>query len=544
MSQNQQDRVTKCRDEMAVSLQQYANNKRNANQFNNVTIVAGSERIPANTLVLSCYSMFFESMFLLPLKERDQNEIEIHQFDGRIIRSLIDYMYSGRIRINNANVKDVLRVADFLLMDDVKLFCFNFMEDNLSIDNCFDLIKLSTKYNYPSPLKATDKLISENFDKIAQTDAFRNLSKSVLISLISKLHSVHPATVYKAILSWTLQNESRKVDFTELFHRLDLQALSFVFLEEVVSKEPLVKENIDCLNSVLAGIFAKLKEDDWKLTKIFCANGFKQRCVFEVDSIGCIAKTYPQVPTKPQNHCMVKMADSVYCIGGYCEDNNNAGRSNKVFQLRLSEPVPQWKEVASMAERRGCFSAALFNGILVVNGNDPVSNTTEMYDAALDRWTNIAATNKYRAYHSLVATEGSLFAVGGYDNLSLSSVERLDDINGQWREVQPLKTSRRALAAVAYQGFIFAIGGYSTKREKSVEKYDTRNNSWTDISPMNVARCYHAACVMQGKIYVVGGFSATGEVAKSIECYDSKLDEWKIVGETKVECSNHAVVAI
>jgi len=43
--------------------------------FNDVTVEERGESIPANRMVLACYSKFFESMFLSPIKERYQNTV-------------------------------------------------------------------------------------------------------------------------------------------------------------------------------------------------------------------------------------------------------------------------------------------------------------------------------------------------------------------------------------------------------------------------------------------------------------------------------------
>ena len=547
MSQSCQGSVTICRDENAATLQQYANNKRIADQFNDVIVVAGTESIPANRLVLSCYSKFFESVFLSPMKERHQNEIEIQKFDGRAVRALIDFMYSGKIKINETNVVNLLSVADCFQMKNVKQFCFEFLEDNLSISNCFKLINLSIQENCPFLLESTYKFISRNFDQITQTGTFKHLSKSCLVSLISDLDSsvVKQSSVYNAILSWTQADESRKKDFTELFLLIKLPSLSIQILDEVVSNEPLVKGSNECLNALTAGILEKFRFDCSKVFKIVCVNGYGEPSVFEVyRSTGVINKFYPSVPNKPRNHCLLTIDNCVYCIGGCCTKRKNS-TTNKVYLLNLSVPLLQWREVASMSENREYFGAAVYNGCLVANGSNARTKTTEVYDPDCNNWRNIAATNRQRGYHQLVATDEALFAIGGHDEgSSISSVERLDDLNGQWREVQPMNTPRHLFAAVACRGFVYAIGGYSTKREKTVEKYNPKNNSWAYVSSMNVERYRHAACVFQDKIYVIGGRNAAIQLIKTIECYDPEFDQWTIVKETARECLKHAVVAV
>ena len=62
---------------------------------------------------------------------------------------------------------------------------------------------------------------------------------------------------------------------------------------------------------------------------------------------------------------------------------------------------------------RNYCGAAMYNGSLVVNSGYTNLKTTQLFDAELKRWRYVAATNKLRAYHALVAAEGSLFAIGG-----------------------------------------------------------------------------------------------------------------------------------
>ena len=542
MAENQQQHVTKSMDASTNVLQQYADAKRTAGLFNDVTVQAEGESIPANRLVLACYSKFFESMFLSRMKEQYQNEVEIHQFDGKVVKLLIDFMYSGKIDIDSDNVMDFIAVADFLQMEDVKQFCFEFLESIMTIDNCIEIVKIFTMYHNASDLDTTYDFISKNFDELAQTEAIKSLSKDALMTLIGKINfsKFHSSSVYKAIINWTQHDENRKADFVQLFLELDLQQFSLEFLK-VIAKEPLVKSNPNCLNSIITTVFAKLEPDDSRNpSRILCVNGRDQKLVFEVYSIsGDTDRVYPRIPNKPYAHCLLRLNDFVYCIGG----NNQKGlKTNKVYRLNLTEANMQWKEIASMKIARFNFGAAVFRGGLVVNGS--ADCTTEFYNPEINEWKTIAPTIKPTMHNALVATDDALFTIGGTRITNNALVERLDDLDGPWRQVQSTNIPRFAFAAVFCKGFVYVIGGFSTKVEKTVERYDPGENVWTNVSSMNVERCFHAACVLQDKIYVVGGRTATKVVVKSIECYDPELDRWEIVGETKEDCCNHVMVAL
>ena len=165
-----------------AKLLQYAINKRLLGDFNDVTILAGDETISANRMVLACYSKFFESMFLLPLKRKKQSRVEIKTFDGIAVKHIIDYIYSGSIHININNVLTLLGTADFLQVDDVKKMCFDFMETSLTVDSCLDVMKASVLCNYPF-LQQTYQYISDNLMKSVKGDNFQQLSKDEMMTL-------------------------------------------------------------------------------------------------------------------------------------------------------------------------------------------------------------------------------------------------------------------------------------------------------------------------------------------------------------------------
>ena len=95
---------------MNKSVLEYAKINRDEGCFNDVTITAESESIPANRLILSCYSIYFEKMFKSNMRERYEHVIKIQTIEGQSLKTLIDYIYSGTIDISNDNVMGLLSV--------------------------------------------------------------------------------------------------------------------------------------------------------------------------------------------------------------------------------------------------------------------------------------------------------------------------------------------------------------------------------------------------------------------------------------------------
>ena len=331
-----------------------------------------------------------------------------------------------------------------------------------------------------------------------------------------------------------------------------------------MSKEPSVKEKSDCGNGI----------------EILCVNGSPTYSVFKT-TISCEEGKYsisneslPELPSKPQGHCLVKQDKLVYCIGG--EFNEPVTTNISVFSLDLSKKNSKWEERKMMKENRKFFGAALYDGKLVVNGGEtpddqPDLETTEKFHENI--WNELdAKTNVPRAYHALVAANydsgtnqvWSLFAIGGLINksyvpvnkanansasdekerISIESVERLDNLNRQWVIKKNMNIARGRFAAVFCAGFIYAIGGESQEARETVEKYDISEDTWTEVKSMNNGRYGHAACVVKNKIFVFGGKNSANIIQKTIECYDPEHNKWMICGELEHECISHAVVGL
>ena len=543
---NQQDVIRQAK------LLQYANTKRNDGDFNDVTIRAGAESISANRMVLACYSKFFESMFRSQLRERYQNAVEINEFDGKAVKSVIEYIYTGKIDINQDNVITLLGVADFLQVDDVKQTCFGYLESILSIDNCLDIMKASVAYNNPSTLQQTYQYISESFDEIVQGDSFTDISKLDLTALLTNVNrnAVQETSLYTAIVDWVKHDETRKAEFSSLFLELDLQKLSLDFVLHTIANEELVRNNIDCLNAAFSYFTSSTKQaqEHDKLTKILCITGDKKNTLLEIYNSSQKSKSvYPNLPYDVSGHRALKLCDYVYCVYGYIECNKN--ETNKVYRLNLKTANSQWEEIASLNEQRYEFGAATWNGNLVVAGGvDGLSclNSTELYEPRLNKWRTIASMNEGRRGHELAVANDKLFAIGGFEYYGpFSSVEQLDNVDGSWTFIKPMNVERRWFTALSVDNFIYAIGGLSTgKTQKPVEKYDVQKNEWSFVRNMNMDRQRHAACVLNGKIFVTGGINAKNEAVKQIECYDHTSDEWSIAGETEQIFYDHAVVVV
>lgn len=80
---------------------------RHDSRFCDVEIIAGGRIFKAHRIVLSASSAYFEAMFRpdLGLCEGKQKSVVLHSIDANILRSLIGFIYTGEILIEQHNVQ-------------------------------------------------------------------------------------------------------------------------------------------------------------------------------------------------------------------------------------------------------------------------------------------------------------------------------------------------------------------------------------------------------------------------------------------------------
>lgn len=100
-----------------------------------------------------------------------------------------------------------------------------------------------------------------------------------------------------------------------------------------------------------------------------------------------------------------------------------------------------------------------------------------------------------------------------------------------WVTLEPMPTARSNLGVVAVNGKIYAIGGYNGSYLAVNEMYDPQTNTWTIMAPMPLPRSSFGICVHHDKIYVFGGifrdnYGTRSSYTNITEVYDPSTDSW------------------
>jgi len=546
-----------------------------------VIIKVADRRFSAHRLVLAASIPYFRSMFTLGMAEENQEEIGIDEssIDAVAMEAYISFAYNGKLLITLSNVQSLVTGACFLQLTAIKEECCKFMQNNIHVTNCFDILKFADTFLCESLHTETKKFLRKSFSDFVLSSMHLALPFEDFLMLIKDdgLNVSSEEVVYDAVVSWVEHDRDNRSQYVaQLMSCVRFPLLRPPFLSDVVSCNELIKSSHECRDLVdEAKDFYLIPErrasiDPMKLRgrcckelqgHIYVIGGLTSAgdSVNFVEHFDCVTEKWvPGVPTKlPRSRLGVTVHNnSLYAIGGY----DGCRRLDSVEKFSLPEchhPGPtssasssstgasataavggggggQWEMSASLNTKRSVLCAVVVKDtIIVVGGYNGIAslNTIELYNPAEDEgWRMGSPMLKARsATGCCVLDNRFLFAIGGHDGLSIfKSVEMLDIESHEWVMVAPMMTKRCRHGAAVLNGRIYVCGGYDgSKFLNSCEVYDQYPNAWSTIAPMIHARSRVSVVSNGGKLYALGGFDGASNLS-SVEVYDPESNTWSI----------------
>jgi len=189
------------------------------------------------------------------MKEQDSAEVDLSQsvlIDADdSFKRVLDFMYCGDIEINVDNVEDVLRIADFLLFDDIKDYCRQFFlaHGNLTLSNCLWVSVLAEHHSLHDVADVARAMVQSRFHDyfVISADELVDLPAPVLADLFADadvMRFVSADHLIGALLRWVRHDQaSRQVQLHWLLELVAGQQSEMTgLLSDASSASDLVKQ--------------------------------------------------------------------------------------------------------------------------------------------------------------------------------------------------------------------------------------------------------------------------------------------------------------
>ena len=326
-----------------IELMKTLNDFRKYNILCEVMIIVNGRQFYAHRTVLAASSPYFRAMFTSQMREQVENKpIVLENIAGDVMEDLLNFIYTGVIKITPFNVKDLVSASNYLLMTSLKEVCVSFMKSILNPSNCLGIETAANTYDCNELRRMAHQYCYENFVAVAQTDEFKRLPLDQLEMLLSSEETQveREEQIFEALLTWLKHDfPKRKDKFGKLSQFIRFPQMSPYYLADHVETEEIVQSTPECTALLLEAKNYFMLPDRRHLMKnsrsrprksmglvtVVVAAGGIRGSVVGKDTLCFIPKSNTWKPlasmlTARCRHGLALTGDMVYAVGGQSKE--------------------------------------------------------------------------------------------------------------------------------------------------------------------------------------------------------------------------------
>merc|ERR1719188_1647575 len=139
----------------AESVRRVMSEYMNKQQFSDVVFVVEGRRLYAHRVLLTLFSDYFRRAFACGMRETYEPEIVIEEISYETFHTLLEFLYTGKLRLTEAQQADVcflmglLRAADQFCVDCVKQMCEKHLSSLVDVDNVEGILHEAERVQAP-----------------------------------------------------------------------------------------------------------------------------------------------------------------------------------------------------------------------------------------------------------------------------------------------------------------------------------------------------------------------------------------------------------
>ncbi|XP_053639328.1 gigaxonin isoform X2 [Cherax quadricarinatus] len=360
---------------------------------------------------------------------------------------ILDFIYTGRVILDNDNIQDILQASDLLLMTDLKELCIKFLMARIDVDNCLGILQFAQQFSCPRLVHFAQDFICQHFKhrQIVRTEEFRNLSEERLKDLLSQdgLTVKSEVDILTALVVWLNSNitatpdveslvtgclrESNDLKYDPKFQR----ALQDLRASNPPWDSPGAKRVLDALNKTRRIRF--IRERGMK-TVLACADGgylfalggisTDRVLQNDVQRYDPVSNTWILMSPMPFSCCsprVVAHAGKLYVLGGYNNEVELEISNLEEFDIYANK----WRTLPSIPNvRRGAAVAVSDEKIYYIGGSPwqelpdgspffRVLDAVEIFCIKEEIWVAGPQLKERRSYATAISHGGNIFVIGG-----------------------------------------------------------------------------------------------------------------------------------
>lgn len=416
---------------LLLKMQEFRKNNIMCDEF----LKVGGKCFSAHRILLCAASPYFQAMFTGGLVESFEESVEISGIDANIFAAILDFIYSGRVNVDETNVEQLLPAAKMLQIEDIEMKCCEFLRHELDPSNCIGVYLFADAHCCTKLASDSVEYIHRNFVKVSSSEEFLGLDKERILTLLESedLKVESEDQVFRAAINWVLADvKNRRELLGQILAKVRLPLISSTFFQNFLSK---------CENASIQRMLTGILEH------------FRKYQMLSRDLRSQMK------PRKASRKCF-------YIIGGY---NRHAGaRWSDTFSLATVEKFDTFTKkcdsfsTSQMSYPRSGHGVTTVNGVIYAIGGENDSliyDITECYNPIENRWTLVAPMLTPRVACGVCVVEDFIYVIGGWVGSEIADdIERYNPERDLWEVVGKVETRRFHLGVAELDGLIYAVG--------------------------------------------------------------------------------------
>ncbi|XP_063056387.1 kelch-like protein 30 [Engraulis encrasicolus] len=436
-----------------------------------VTLVAGGRDFPCHRAVLALCSLYFRSMFAGDFVESIAARVELRDVDPDILAVLLDFAYTGKLTINQANVEGLIQISSLLQFQTVRTVCSRYLQHQMDATNCLGILEFAEIHGCPEVVAKAWAFLLENFEAVQRGEEFLTMELSKLATCLKDegLQVRDERSCVQAVLTWVGHDvETRLPHLPELMGLARLTLLPEDFFTETLLKDALVLSCPPCKDIIDAA--------------------YKE-----------ILDTRPGATEERLSRLPLhNLQEVLFVVGGRSLDDTDDEDEEDEDHTPILRP-----------------------------------HNCAYYDMKHGKWNQLPDFPNYNKWgYSVASLNNEVYVTGGSrgsqsNTWSTTETWKYMTREGKWVTVAPMLRPRTNHTSAALNGEIYVLGG-TTMDVVEVEHYDPYSNSWALISPALRYVTNFTATGCLGKLYIIGS-CAVKYNALALQCYNPVIDGWSII---------------
>ncbi|KAE8609887.1 hypothetical protein XENTR_v10011940 [Xenopus tropicalis] len=504
------------------------NRMRHQLEFCDVQIQIGDVKFGVHKLVLAASSPYFAALLAGGMKESLTEVVQIQGLNPNSFQLILDFIYTGSVKISTDNVEDLMTAADMLQLSHVVELCCDFLKEHTEPANCIGFFQFAEHLSCQPLLEYTESYIHTHFTEVQIGDEFPTLTKDQLVQILQseELSIEDEYQVFSAAMIWIQKDiVTRKRHVIEVLEPVRFSLLPPKRLHKAI--EDVADFSLRVALQTLLREYCELSHSPKD----------KKLCNFLQTS-----------RVRPRR----KARKFLYAIGGYTRLLGGRWSDSRALSCveRFDTFSQYWSTVSSLHQARSGMSVAVLEGRIYVIGGEKDSmifDCVECYDPVSKQWAAVSSMNQPRCGLGVCACHGAIYALGGWVGSEIgNSIERFSPEENAWQVVGSMAVPRYNFACCERQGMIYVVGGISHEGTelRSAEVYDPITRRWMSLPPMGTRRAYLGVACLNDCLYAVGGGDDSQDALNTVEKFSFEEEQWVEVAPMKIPRCGVSVVSV